>query len=150
MNRKTASIVALTFAAFAIAPQAGAKGGTATLMPADGIKWSDVPNFPGVKMGTLQGDPGKGAAHFMMKLPGGFTSPPNHHPSDHYVTVVSGTISFTVDGKDTKLPAGSYFAFTGKKPHVTRCEAGADCVLAVDSRGKWDVLVEGAKPAAKK
>ncbi len=57
---------------------------------------------------------------------------------------------FTVDGKDTTLPAGSYFSYTGKKQHITKCEAGADCVLSVDSRGKWDVLPEQTKRAAKK
>jgi hypothetical protein len=25
-------------------------------------------------------------------------------------------------------------------PHATRCEAGAECVLAMDVRGKWDVV----------
>jgi quercetin dioxygenase-like cupin family protein len=139
----------MTLATLAFAPQAQAKGGTANLIPASDMKWNDVPDFPGVKMAVLQGDPGKGASHFMMKLPGGFTSPVHHHSSDHYVTVVSGAMTFTVDGKDTKLPAGSYFAYTGKKTHLTKCDAGADCVLSVDTRGKWDVVPED-KGAAKK
>src|SRR4029077_8111168 len=101
-------------------------------IPAADIKWTDVPDFPGIKMGDLQGDPAKGSAHFLIKLPAGFVSPVPHHSSDHYVTIVSGTISFTVDGKDTKLPAGSYFAYTGKKQHITRCAARAECVLATD------------------
>ena len=109
-----------------------------------------MPDFPGIKMAVLQGDPGKGAAHFMMKLPGGFVSPVHHHSSDHYVTVISGTMTFTIDGKDTKLPAGSYFSYTGKKQHITKCETGADCVLSIDTRGKWDIVPEKDKPAAKK
>ena len=52
----------------------------------------------------------------------------------------------TVDGKEAKLPAGSYFSFTGKKPHLTKCDATADCVIEIDSRGKWDVVPE-KKPA---
>jgi quercetin dioxygenase-like cupin family protein len=86
----------------------------------------------------------------MLKLSGGFVAPLHHHSSDHYVSVLSGTMVFTVDGKENKLPAGSYFSFIGKKQHITKCEAGADCVLAVDARGKWDVLPEQGKPAAKK
>jgi quercetin dioxygenase-like cupin family protein len=66
------------------------------------------------------------------------------------VTVLSGTMVFTVDGKEYELPAGSYFSFIGKKQHTTKCEAGADCVLAVNARGKWDVIPEERKPAAKK
>ena len=60
-------------------------------------------------------------------------------------TVVTGTMVLTVDGQDRKLPAGSYFALTGKKPHATRCEAGAECVLAIDARGKWDVVQKKTK-----
>ena len=44
-----------------------------------------------------------------------------------------------------KLPAGSGFVFTGKKKHTTACAAGADCVMFIDARAKWDVI-----PVAKK
>ena len=154
MHKSIAAVFAMTLAATAIAPNAIAKdtkmGGSAVLMPAGSLKWSDVAGFPGVQMAVLQGNPDKGPHHSMLKLPGGFTAPLHHHTSDHYVAVVAGTIVFTVDGKETKLPAGSYFSFIGKKQHITKCEAGADCVLAVDSRGKWDVLPEKGKPAANK
>lgn len=48
------------------------------------------------------------------------------------------------------LPAGSFFAFSGKAKHTTRCVAGTDCVLSMDVRGKWDVVIEGDKAAGKK
>jgi glyoxylate utilization-related uncharacterized protein len=154
MNIRIPAAFAMTLAASAIAPYAvaahGTKGGTAVLIPANDIKWVDVAGFPGLKMAALQGDPAKGAHHSMMKLPAGFASPPHHHSSDHFVTVVSGTLVFTVDGKDTRLPPGSYFSYTGKKQHVTKCDAGADCVLSLDTRGKWDVVPEKEKAAAKK
>jgi hypothetical protein len=38
------------------------------LTPASDVKWSDAPGMPGVKMAALDGDPGKGAAHFMFKF----------------------------------------------------------------------------------
>ena len=97
-----------------------------------------------------QGDPAKGAAHFFIKFVGGFAAPLHHHSSDHYVNVVAGTVVLTVDGKDNKLPTGSFFSFTGKKQHVTKCEGTAECLLFVDSRGKWDIVPEETKPAAKK
>jgi quercetin dioxygenase-like cupin family protein len=122
--------------------------GGAVFVPAADVKWTDVPGSPGVRIAALGGDPGKGASHFFLKFAGGFSAPVHHHSSNHYVTVVSGTLVLAVDGKEHKLPAGSYFSFTGKKPHATRCEAGADCVLAMDVRGKWDVVAP--KPAAKK
>jgi quercetin dioxygenase-like cupin family protein len=112
----------------------------AVLVPPGEIKWQDVPNAKGVQLAALQGDPSKGASHFFLKFAPGFSAPVHHHSANHYGTVVSGTVVLSVDGQERKLPAGSYFAFTGKKPHATRCEAGADCVLSIDARGKWDVV----------
>ena len=56
----------------------------------------------------------------------------------------------TVGGQDKKLPVGSYFSFKGKGKHMTKCEAGADCILSMDVRGKWDVVADDTKPTAKK
>lgn len=154
MKKIIAAAFAMTLALAAFAPHAaekdGKKGGNAVLTPANDMKWSDVPGFPGVKLAVVQGDPAKGPHHSMLKFAGGFAAPLHHHSSDHYGTVVAGTLVLTVDGKENKLPAGSFFSFKGKKQHVTKCEAGADCVLSMDVRGKWDVVAEGAKPAAKK
>ena len=151
MRKTIALVMATAVAAATFAPlQAAAKGGSATLSPASELKWKDVEGFPGVKMAALRGDAAKGASHIMIKLPAGFSAPLHHHPSDHYVGVVTGTMVLTVDGKETKLPPGSYFAFTGKKQHLTKCDAGADCTLFVDSRGKWDVIPVAEKNAAPK
>ena len=154
MYKSIAAVFAMTLAATAFSPYATAKdtktGGSEVLIPTSGLKWSDVPGFPGVQMVVLEGNPAKGPHHSMQKLPGGFSVPLHHHSSDHYAVVIAGTMVFTVDGKETRLPAGSYFSFIGKKKHLTKCEAGADCVLFVDSRGKWDVLPEEGKSAAKK
>ena len=86
----------------------------------------------------------------MLKFVSGFAAPVHHHSSDHYGSVLSGNVVLVVDGKENKLPAGSYFAFTGKQKHATRCEAGSDCVIAIDARGKWDVVPADDKPKAKK
>ena len=125
------------------------KAGTAVLTPADDIKWSDVPGFPGVSLAILEGDPAKGSHHSMMKFKDGFAAPLHHHSCDHFGTVVSGTLILNVDGKDSVLPAGSFFSFKGRKPHMTRCAPGADCVIALDARGKWDVVPEGATAGKK-
>ena len=77
-----------------------------------------------------------------MKFDAGFAAPLHHHSSDHFVTVVSGTLILTVDGKEQRLPAGSFFSFKSKKTHTTACAQGADCVLFADVRGKWDVIPE--------
>jgi quercetin dioxygenase-like cupin family protein len=151
-NTLTALTVVLAGLSWSIAPrvQAAEKGKKgALLVPAADIKWNDVPDMAGVQMAAVDGDPSKGPSHFFIKFVGGFTAPVHHHSANHFVTVVAGTLVLTVDGSEQKLPPGSFFAFTNKAKHATACAAGADCVLSVDSRGKWDVLVEGQKTAKK-
>jgi quercetin dioxygenase-like cupin family protein len=116
---------------------------SAAVVPAGDAKWADAPGMDGVKMAILEGMPAKGASRFFIKLPGGMAVPSHFHSPDHYAFVVSGTLVLGIDGKDVSLPSGSYFSFLGKKKHTTRCEAGADCVLFVDARGKWDVIPVG-------
>jgi len=139
-----------SFAARAQAADKGAKMGGAVLVPATDIKWNQVPGMPGVQIAPVDGDPSKGPSHFFLKFTGGFAAPLHHHSANHSGTVVAGTLALTVDGKEQKLPPGSFFAFTGKTKHETRCEAGPDCVLSLDVRGKWDVVMEGDKGVAKK
>ena len=152
MKKAIAGAFAMTLALAAFAPHAAdiKKSGNTMLVPASDVKWSDVPNFPGVKMAVLDGDPAKGAHHSMLKFAGGFAAPLHHHSSDHSGTVVAGTLVLTVDGEENKLPPGSYFSFKGKGKHMTKCEAGADCILSMDVRGKWDVVPDETKPMAKK
>jgi quercetin dioxygenase-like cupin family protein len=133
----------LALSTFALADKAK-PAATAVLTPAADLKWADVPGFKGVQLATADGDPSKGAAHFYLKFVAGFSAPLHHHSADHYVTVVSGTLVLGVDGKDVKLPPGSFFEFTHAKPHTTTCAAGADCVLAMDARDKWDVVPEAS------
>ena len=154
MKTNITAVLAMTLALAAFTTHAaaadGKKGGNAVLVPASDVKWSDVAGFSGLKMAVLDGDPAKGPHHSMLRFTGGFAAPLHHHSSDHYGTVVAGTLVLTVDGKETKLPPGSYFSFKNKQQHLTKCDAGAECVLSMDVRGKWDVVPEKAKPAAKK
>jgi quercetin dioxygenase-like cupin family protein len=149
-NTLTALTVVLAGLSWSTAPRAQApdkpkKG--ALLVPAADVKWNDVPNFAGVQMAVLDGDPSKGPSHFLIKFVGGFSAPLHHHTANHFATVVAGTLLMTVDGAEQKLPAGSFFGFSRKTKHATACVAGSDCILSVDARGKWDVLVEGQKTA---
>ena len=127
-----------------------AKGGPAVLIPAANVQWSAVPGMTGVHIAPVDGDPSKGPSHFFLKFDGGFAAPLHHHTAEHFVTVVAGTLVLTVDGKPQQLPPGSFFTFTGKKPHMTSCAVGTDCVLSMDVRGKWDVVPEEEKVTAKK
>ena len=150
MTKKVAFLLVGLAGSGVVAPAiVGAKGARSSLLlPNADIKFTDVPDMKGIQLATLDGDPAKGPSHFMLKFAGGFAAPVHHHTANHSGTVVAGTLVLTVDGKEQKLPAGSFFSFSGKMPHATKCEAGADCVLSMDVRGKWDVVPE--KPATAK
>ena len=146
-----AALAALTLQASPAAGKSGASAATATLVAAGGVKWVDVPGTP-AKLGTVKGDSAKGAHASFFKLPGGFSAPMHSHTSDHHVAVVSGTMVLTPEGGAAKkLGPGSWFEFTGKKKHVTACEAGADCVLFIVGNGTWDLVpADAPKDAPKK
>jgi hypothetical protein len=153
MRTKVVAAAVVALVALSWAPgsaDTAPRKGTALLIPAADVKWSDVPDAKGVQIAALDGDPAKGPARFFLKFAGGFAAPAHHHTADHSVTVVAGTLVLTVDGKDQKLPAGSFFTFSGQKTHATRCEPGTECVLAMDARGAWDVVPEAGDAPAKK
>jgi mannose-6-phosphate isomerase-like protein (cupin superfamily) len=136
------TVVAALFASFSGAAFAG--GGGAVIEPRAGLKWAQG-GVPEVSTCTLEGDMAKGPSHFYLRYAAGFAAPLHHHSADHYITTVSGTLVLTVDGKEHRLPPGSYFALTGKKEHVARCEGSEDCVMFADARGPWDVVMASDK-----
>jgi quercetin dioxygenase-like cupin family protein len=118
----------------------------AVLTPVADLKWIGA-GVPGVETAAVKGDMAKGASHFYLKYAAGFAAPVHHHSPDHYVTTVAGNLVLIVDGKEHRLPPGSYFAFTGKAKHAARCEGAQDCVMFIDARGAWDVVLAQLKAA---
>ena len=141
------ALVAALALAPAVFPALAQASGKSAVTAASDLKWTPA-GVPGVSTAAVQGDMAKGPSHFYLKYDAGFVAPVHHHSPDHYVTVVSGTLVLSVDGKDHRLPAGSYFELTGKAKHGARVEGDAACVMFIDARGPWDVVV--ADTAAKK
>ena len=138
---KTGHAAAAAIAALASLAGAAGAGSGAAATAASGLKWTDAA-VPGVKTALVQGDMTKGPSHFYLKYAAGFVAPRHHHSPDHYATTVSGQLVLVVDGKEQKLAPGSYFAFTDKAVHAARCEGSEDCVMFIDARGPWDVVLE--------
>jgi len=134
------SAVALVAAAAVPVFGDGAMGKT-TVMTTSDLKWKDM-GIPGVVAAPVSGDMDKGPSRFFLKYPVGFVTPKHHHTTDHYVTVVSGSLTLTVGGKDYRLGPGSYFALTGKASHVARVEGKEEAVFFIQADGPWDVMVE--------
>src|SRR5438552_13804852 len=148
------SAAAVTALAAAEARPAAAKssgmmskmGRKPVMMTPDQLKWVPNPGPPEVKMATVWGDSSKGPHGAFHKFPAGFTSPLHTHSSDLRIVVISGTMAVAgEDGKETKLPPGSYFFEPNTWKHVTKCEARSECVAFVTANGKFDL-----KPAEEK
>ncbi len=134
------ALAAVSAAAQPAAQMAPAAAAKANLVAVGDLKWVDVPDTP-AKMATVKGDAAKGPHASFIKLPAGFSAPLHSHSADHQVAIVAGTLTLTPEGGTAKkLGPGSWFEFTGKKKHVTTCDAGADCVLFIVAKAAWDLV----------
>ena len=141
MQWKHVMIMALAVTLIATAPVLAIGAGKLVVVPKADLKWKDM-GIPGVAAAPVAGDMEKGASRFFLKYPVGFVTPKHHHSADHYVTVLSGTITLTVDGKEHKLGPGSYFALTEKIPHTAKVEGTEEAVFFIQADGAWDAVME--------
>jgi mannose-6-phosphate isomerase-like protein (cupin superfamily) len=140
MTFKSAVAISIaTVALMAATPSIAADGSSVVVASAD-LKWKDMGN--GVSAAPVSGDMDKGPSRFFLKYPVGLVTPKHHHDADHYVTVISGTITLTANGKDSKLGPGSYFALTGKAPHVAKVEGKEPAVFFIQADGPWNVVAD--------
>lgn len=146
MSRRPVAIVAPFLLAAAGAFGTSPALAQAAFLPASDLKWQNA-GVPGVSTAVARGDLSKGATHFYLKYAAGFAAPLHHHSPDHYATTVTGNLVLVgADGKEHRLAPGSYFAFVNKATHAARCEGSQDCVMFIDARSAWDVVIAKPKP----
>ena len=138
MTFKHAIVLSLSAALMAAAPMLATAGST-VIAKAD-LKWKDLGN--GVAAAPVSGNMDKGASRFFLKYPVGLVTPKHHHSTNHYATLVSGTITLTVDGKEHKLGPGAYFALTNKASHIAKVEDNEEAVFFIQAEGPWNVVME--------
>lgn len=93
------------------------------IMQPEAFKWSDAPGLPpGAKIAVLYGDPAKkGAFGVRFQFPAGYEIPTHSHPTNEYLSVVSGKLRMAfgqkaavgdaqpfAQGAFMTLPAGSW------------------------------------------
>ena len=139
MKLTRAMVISLSAALMAAASTIAAAGSSVVTASSD-LKWKDLGN--GVAAAPVSGDMDKGASRFFLKYPVGLVTPKHHHDTDHYGTVISGTVTLTVDGKDHKLGPGSYIALTNKVPHAAKVEGKEPVVFFIQADGPWNVVME--------
>lgn len=110
---------------------------------APAIKWGPAPAvFPaGVRMAVLQGDPSQpGVFTVRLELPAGTRVLPHYHPTDEYLTVISGTflvgMGDSLDvAKSTVLPAGAFVTVAANMHHYA--SARGRTVVQVSAMGPF-------------
>jgi mannose-6-phosphate isomerase-like protein (cupin superfamily) len=127
---------ALFPAAFAFAGDAG----KSVVLPAADLKWNAM-GTSGVAAAPVSGDMEKGPCRFFLKYPAGLVTPLHHHTADHHVTVISGSITLTVGGKEYRLGPGSYFMLGDRAPHTARVEGSEPAIFFIQADAAWDVVM---------
>ncbi len=142
MKSKLCTILAISATALISIPSAPAlAAGKATVTAKADLQWKET-GIPGVATAAVSGDMEKGPSRFFLRYASGVATPMHHHSADHFVAVVSGAITLTVDGKEHRLGPGSYFALTGKASHSARVEGAEDAVFFIQADGPWDVVAD--------
>ena len=94
--KPSSMMIALALLTAAPVLAADSKQPEAMSMNAAEIKWGDAPpDLPkGAQIAVLHGDPSKKAEFTIrLKMPAGYKIPAHHHPTDEYVTVISGDLT---------------------------------------------------------
>ena len=128
---------------FAIAAIAALTLTAAAQAQAPALNWGPAPAvFPaGVRMAVLQGDPSQpGYFTVRLELPAGTRVYPHFHPTDEYLTVISGTFlvgmgdSLNV-AKTSVMPAGAFGTVAANMHHYAI--ARSKTVVQVSAMGPF-------------
>jgi len=142
MKRNLAAIVATVVVLAMLGAVVAIGGGEhAVMKPKGELVWKDM-GVPGVSSACVSGDMAKGPCRFYLKYAKGFAAPAHHHSPDHRGAVVSGTLAITAEGKETVLPAGSYFELNHKAVHSVKVIGDEDAVMFIEADGAWDAVME--------
>jgi quercetin dioxygenase-like cupin family protein len=128
-----------------IALVARAEGPAPTILLPDTIKWGDAPPSlpPGAKLAVMAGDPGKPAVFVIrLKFPANYKIPAHWHPTDEYISVVSGSfmvgLGDTFDAsKTTALPPGAFINAPANMKHFAMTKQ--ETVVQITSMGPFQM-----------
>ena len=141
MKNNHALVAVMAAALFSAAFVHAGEVGKSVVLPKADLKWTAMGNA-GVAAAPVSGDMQKGPCRFFLKYPVGLVTPPHHHTADHYVTVISGSVTLTVGGKDHRLGPGDYFMLADRAEHVAKVEGNEPAIFFIQADGPWDVVME--------
>jgi quercetin dioxygenase-like cupin family protein len=115
------------------------------------LKWGPAPAVlpKGAKLAVLSGDPSKPAMYVVrLKMPKGYKIPAHHHPTDEYVTVVSGDFNAGMGdklnmAKGKALGPGGFFQASAGMNHYAWSKEGG--VVQVQGMGPFQIIYVNPK-----
>jgi quercetin dioxygenase-like cupin family protein len=106
------------------------------------LQWGPCPAvFPaGCEIAVLHGDPAAPNADVFFKVAPGYAIPHHWHTSAERMTLVSGRLRLTYEGRDPAvLEVGTYAYGPAGAPHTGECLSKEPCVLFIAFEGPVDV-----------
>lgn len=107
------------------------------------LKWGPCPEFMpnGCQVAVLHGDPAKNNVDILFKLEPNSDFPEHWHNSAERMILLSGELTVTYQGEDTKtIKKGDYAYGPAKKPHSGRCGDSGPCVLFIGFESPLDAF----------
>ena len=135
-----AALVAAGFAHQATRRSAAQENTNAPLMVAFAdLKWTKLPERPGMMFALLTGDPTKSEYTQMRKVPAGTDNPLHSHSSEIKNVIISGVWYTGVDSASAKeFGPGSVVMMPANWVHVSGCRSGSDCLFYQEGKGMFD------------
>lgn len=102
--------------------------------------WKDAPpSMPkGTRIAVLEGNPQQpGMFTIRLRVPAGATIAPHTHPRPERVTVLSGKVTVSIDGRDTTFTAGGFYVNPPGVPH--HLSFAEETVLQLTCEGPWEL-----------
>jgi len=103
------------------------------------LKWTALPERPGMQFAVLSGDPKTGEYTQVRKVPAGTDNPLHTHSSELTNVIISGVWYTGTDAASAKdFGPGSVVLMPANWVHVSGCRAGSECVFYQQGKGKFD------------
>lgn len=148
-------VVAGTFATIMAVPAAAqdtASDGVFAPVGDAELQWEPIqpPGFdPGMEIAAINGDPGEdgGAYTLRLRFEDGYRFPPHFHPKAENLTVLEGTLLFSMgeEADEERLETyspGDFLYIAGEHPHFGG--ARGETVIQLHGEGPFDIIVVGS------
>ena len=148
MRRTAPMLSALALLLLAGQTSIAAETGTATIVQPSSLTWMPAEGLPpGAQVAVLYGDPSKaGLFAIRFKFPAGYEIPTHSHPTDEFITIISGSgrMAFgeKADAANAQpLPAGAFMSLPAGAWHHLWIDA--ETLVELHSMGPFAVHLAG-------